>query len=59
MAQPIDRGRIDPVDASREARVNCGNGLAIVLRTPRELPLSAADRPGSNANWRDIDVTLS
>jgi hypothetical protein len=45
MTEPLDRGRIDPVDASLKARVNCDDGLPVVRRAPCELPLSAANGP--------------
>src|ERR1035438_3714406 len=57
MAQPIDRGSIDPVDAPVKASVNGGDGLSVVLRAPREFPLSPTNRPSSHANWRDLQVT--
>jgi hypothetical protein len=59
MTQPLDRGSIDPIDASLKACVNCDEGLCIVLRAPCKLPLSATDRPSSDANRRDIKVALS
>ncbi len=59
MTQPVDRCGIDPVDAPVEARVNCGEGFSVVLRAPRELPFSAAYGPSPDANWRDVQVTLT
>jgi hypothetical protein len=59
MAEPIRRGGIDPVDASVKACVNGGYGFLIILRAPSELPVSAANGPGSHANWCDVQVASS
>src|SRR6266853_2266122 len=38
VSQPVDSGRIDPVDAKFECAVNGGDGVAVILRSPGVLP---------------------
>ena len=49
----------DPIDSSIQSRVNRGDGFLVILRTPRKLPLSSADRPSSDADRANLQVTLS
>jgi hypothetical protein len=50
MAKAVDRGRIDPIDALVERRVDRRNRLAIFLRPPVEFPAGAADGPRAKAD---------
>ena len=54
MAQPVDRCRIDPVDAQFEGMSHGGQGVGIILRPPSKGPASASDRPGAKSNCCDI-----
>ena len=55
MAQPVDRCRIDPVDAQFEGMSHGGEGVGIILRPPSKGPASASDRPGAKSNCCDIE----
>jgi hypothetical protein len=59
MPQPVDGGGIDPIYAVVEPGVDCGDRLVVILRAPREFPLSSADRPSSNPDRRNLQVALS
>src|SRR5579884_3040143 len=56
VAEAIGGGGVDPVNTLLEGVVNRGDGLVVFLRTPAELPSSAADRPGAEAYSRDFQV---
>src|SRR6202034_1891983 len=56
MAQPIDCGRIDPVQAGVQSGVNGGNGFVVVLRSPGESPPPTAHGPCANADRREFEV---
>ncbi len=58
MAQAVDGGRIDPVDAKFERTVNGGDGIAIVLRAPAVCP-GTTHRPGAETDGRDEEVRVS
>src|SRR5467141_4491205 len=55
MAQPIDRRRIDPVDAVVESLTHGGQGVGIILRSPSKGPASASDRPRAKSNRCDME----
>src|ERR1700687_1032480 len=59
VSQTIDGGRVDPVDAEFERAVNGGNGVVVVLRAPSELPVRAANGPGSVAYGSDVQVGIA
>src|ERR1022692_3605204 len=59
VAQAIDRGGVDPVDAGIECFVDGGDGVAVVLTAPRELPTRAAGGPGPEADRGDEQVRIS
>jgi len=53
VAGAIDRSSINPVDTQFQRPMNGGDGLAVILSAPGELPTRAADRPGAEADGRD------
>src|SRR5256886_14417101 len=55
MAETVHRGGIDPVDPQLERPVHRGERIGVVLRTPAERPVTAADRPRAEADGRDIE----
>ena len=59
VAQPIDGGRVDPVDAQFERAMNGGDGLVVVLRSPGELPVPAADGPRAKPDRRQLQIRIA
>ena len=59
MAEAVDRGGVDPVDAEFERAVDCGDGVGFFLCAPGEGPASAADGPGAEADGRDHQIGIS
>src|SRR5579863_7265821 len=59
MPQPINRSSIDPVDAQFQRPVNGRYRIIVVLRSPRELPATAADSPRSIPNRGDVQIGLA
>lgn len=57
--QPIDGGRVDPVDSQVNGSMDGGNGLIIVLRTPGEGPVAAAYGPGAKADGSESKVGVA
>jgi hypothetical protein len=55
MAQAIDRGGVDPVDAAADGMADGGDRIAVVLAAPADRPV-AADRPGAEADPGDVHV---
>ena len=53
MAEPVDRGRVNPVETPIDRAPNRRDGVGVVLRPPPESPL-AADRPGAQADRRQF-----
>ena len=50
VAETIDGGRVDPVDAEIEGAVNGAYGIGVILRAPGELPVPSADGPGAESD---------
>ena len=59
VAVPVHRGGVDPADPARHGVANRRDRLGVVLRAPRESPAAAADRPGSEADGRDLGAASS
>src|SRR5262249_6125199 len=59
MAKPVHRGRIDPVDAAVERRLNGLDRLAVVLGTPCKSPSSAPHRPSTHPERRYFHVAVA
>jgi hypothetical protein len=59
MAEPIDRRRIDPVDAQLNGAADCANGRIVILLAPAEKPASSADGPGTQAYGGDFNSASS
>ncbi len=59
MAQTINRRGVDPVEAGFEPGADCGNRLAVVLRSPGESPASAAHGPGANTHGSDHQIAVT
>ena len=58
MAQAVNGGGIDPVDAQFECAMNGRDGLRVVLGAPAEFPI-AADGPCTKADGRDGQIRIS
>ena len=56
MAQAVDSGGVDPVDAQFEGFMNGGDGFLVVLRSPRKLPTATAGGPGAKADGCNLQV---
>src|SRR5665213_1286918 len=55
MAEPVGGCGVDPVDPVLEGAVDRGDRLLVVLGAPAELPATAADRPGAEADPGDLE----
>ena len=58
MAEPVDGGRVDPVDAEIDRAPNRRDRVGVVLRPPAEQPVAAANRPRAKADDRDVQVRV-
>ena len=58
-AEAVDGGRVNPVDAEVEGAVDGRDRVAVVLRPPAELPAAAPERPGAEADARDLQVRVA
>ena len=56
VAEAVDGGGVDPVDAEVEGFVDGGDGVVVVLRAPCEGPVAAADGPCSEADGGEVEV---
>ena len=59
MAQSVDRGCIDPVDAKVEGALDRGDRIVVVLRSPAKLPVATADGPGAKTDGGDVQVRIA
>ena len=59
VAEAVDRGGVDPVDAEVEGAMNRGDGFIVVLRSPGEFPVAAADGPRAKADRCELKVGVS
>src|SRR5438552_13244271 len=59
VAQAVNGGGVDPVDAELQRAVNCGDGIGVVLRTPGKFPATATESPSAKADARNVDVGVS
>ena len=55
----IDRGRVDPVDASLDTVPNRFNRFLLVLVAPAKFPIASANRPGADAEGRKFQVRVA
>ena len=55
MAQTVNGGGVDPVNAQFQRAKDGGNGLGIILRAPAKFPIPA-DGPGTEANRGDSHI---
>ena len=58
-AEAVGGGGVNPIDPLLERAVDRGDRLLIVLRTPAELPVPAADRPRAEADAGDLEARLA
>jgi hypothetical protein len=59
VAEAIDGGGVDPVDAEFEGAMNGGDGVVVILRSPGELPAGTAYGPGAIADWSDLHIRVA
>src|SRR5207253_6929763 len=59
MAQAIDGGGVDPVDAVVQRFADRRDGVTVVLAAPGELPAAAADGPGPETDRGNHEVRIS
>src|ERR1700691_881946 len=59
MAQAVDRGRVDPVDARIQRGVYGRYGLVGVLRAPGESPTAATHGPCAGADGRNVHIAVA
>ena len=59
MAEAVDGGGVDPVDAQFECGVDGGDRILVILAAPAELPVTAAERPRAEADGGDVQVRFA
>jgi len=59
MAETVDGGGVDPVDAVVEGGVDGGDGLVVILWAPGELPAAAAHGPGADSDGSEFEVAIA
>src|SRR5205823_640256 len=59
VAQTVDSSGVDPVDAGIQGLADGGDGVAVVLGSPGELPARAADGPRPEADRCNEQVRVS
>src|SRR4051812_24322718 len=50
VTEPIDGSGVDPIDTALDGVIHRRNGFVVVLRSPRECPTPAANRPGAESD---------
>ena len=56
VAEAVDGGGVDPVDAEVEGFVDGGDGVVVVLRAPCEGPVASANGPCAEADGGEVEV---
>jgi len=59
MAEAVDGGGVDPIDAKLQSAVNSRNRVGIVLRTPGKFPAGAAGCPRAEPNRSDLQIGVT
>ena len=59
VAEAVDGRGIDPVDAEVEGAMDGGDRFVVVLRSPGEFPIAAADGPGAEADRGELEVGVA
>ena len=59
MAEAVDGGGVDPVDAGVECAENGLDGVLVFLGAPGVLPVAAADGPGAEADGRQVQIGVA
>src|SRR5262249_5154898 len=59
VAEPVDGRGVDPVDAGVHRLVDRGDGVAVLLRAPGELPARPADGPRPESDRSDEHVGVA
>src|SRR6266436_612507 len=59
VAQAVDGGGVDPVDAQLQRAMNRGDGIGVVLRAPSKFPAAAAESPGAKTDRRNLEIGVS
>src|SRR5580692_3879685 len=59
MADAVDGGGVYPVHTKFEGAMDGGDGVRIVLMSPREIPAAAANGPGTVANRGNLQIGTS
>ena len=59
MAEAVNRRGVDPVNAEIEGAMDGGDGFVVVLRTPGEFPVAAADGPRAKADGGEVKVRIA
>jgi len=59
VAQAVNGGSVDPVDAQLQRAVNRGDGIGVVLRTPGKFPTATTESPGAKSDARNFKIGVS
>ncbi|SRR6266478_1730058 len=59
VAHSLSGGRVDPVNATLERAMNCGDRLFVVLLAPAKFPTRATNGPSPKANGRNRQVGVA
>ena len=59
VAEAVDGGGVDPVDAELDGAVDGGDGVVVVLRAPGEGPVAAADGPCAEADGGEVQIRVA
>src|SRR5581483_5466193 len=59
VAEAVDRGGIDPVDAAIESGVNGSDRFLVILRAPGKRPARTPHGPRADAERRDAQIAIT
>ncbi len=59
VAEAVDGGGVDPVDAEIECAVDGGDGVVVVLIAPCHGPVASADGPCAEADGGEVEVGVA
>src|SRR2546421_1705785 len=59
VAQAVNGGSVDPVDAQFQCAMNCSDGIGVVLRTPGKFPAAATESPGAKSDPGNCEIGVS
>src|SRR5215470_1189627 len=59
MADAVNGGGVDPIDAEFKGAMNRSDGIRVILRAPSEFPAGPAGGPSAETNGGDLQIGIA